>query len=970
MFHQGEKLGPYSLVRPLGRGGFGEVWLAERKTSLLTTQVALKLPFDAPPDLAPIPKPVRFLFGENTQSEPDPHRENEALSAKLELIRAEAEVWLRASGHPNIVPVLEAEVYDGQVVIASEYVAGGTLADWLELNEGKAPTQYTAVGMMLGVLNGLDFLLRNQLIHRDLKPANILLQDGIPRLTDFGLSRVFKASVEGTQIAGTPAYMAPESVQGSYSPASDIWAAGVIFYKLLTGSLPFPQQDILQLLTSIANSEPDPLPAHISPILHQIISKSLSKSTSERYAAISEMREDLENMGRKSTGKGGRQDQPESNSQVFAAPSNNLPQQVTSFIGREKELAEIKTLLGKTRLLTLTGSGGCGKTRLSLQAAEEALEGLKDGVWLVELASILDPSLMAQTVANVFGLKEEPGKPILQSLTDFIRAKRLLLILDNCEHLLDSCSRLAEAILHQCAMVSILTSSRQGLGISGETTYRVPSLSLPDPERMHTPESLSQYEAVRLFMERAVAARADFKITNQNAPLLAWICQQLDGIPFAIELAAARGRSMSVEEIHNKLDQRFRLLTGGSRTAPPRQQTLRSMIDWSYELLTEAEKTLLCRLSVLVGGWTLEAAEAICSGSIIEEWEVLDLVTSLVDKSLVGTKDREGSTRYRLLETVRQYALEQMSDNARFLQFESHANYFIGRMVLVQEAKAVEQGLAFSIKLERELDNIIAALDWSWKEGDRVRAASALCLLQDFWYTRGFSGEGRRQFSKALLYRKEYDDFLVASLFSNAGTLSFAQGDYPSSESYHRESLAIFRKTGNVNSIAFALNDLALLASTRNENSLAESILTESIGHFRDEGNQDGIAYTLILLGRNKSEQGDYVNAISVLEEAKEIAIRHDMTDYLAFALESIGYSQNGLSHSSEAKETLESALIIRRKSGHLPGIAATLANLGLTHLYLNERAQALSYWHEAREILREQGNETLIQSFELQFAE
>lgn len=292
---------------------------------------------------------------------------------------------------------------------------------------------------------------------------------------------------------------------------------------------------------------------------------------------------------------------------------NNLPQQTTSFIGREKEVGEIKSLLGKTRLLTLTGAGGAGKTRLGLQVAADLLESEENGVFLAEFAPLSDPTLVGQTVAQALDVREEANRPITQTLTDFLKPKKLLLLFDNCEHVLNDAARLADALLRACPGVRILASSREGLNILGEMTYRVPSLSLPDPKKPQTVESLTQYEAVRLFIERAQAAQPSFAVTNQNAPAVAQLCHRLDGIPFAIELAAARVRALSVEQISARLDDRFRLLTGGSRTALPRQQTLRAMIDWSYDLLSDDEKTLLRRLSVFAGGWTLEAAEAVCA---------------------------------------------------------------------------------------------------------------------------------------------------------------------------------------------------------------------------------------------------------------------------------------------------------------------------------------------------------------------
>ncbi len=297
------------------------------------------------------------------------------------------------------------------------------------------------------------------------------------------------------------------------------------------------------------------------------------------------------------------------------ATPNNLPQEATSFVGREIELAELKRLLAKTRLLTLTGSGGCGKTRLTLQVAADSLERFPDGAWLVELAPLADPGLVPRTVATVLGLREAHGKSIGQTLTDYLKDKHVLLLLDNCEHLLDACSQLADMLVRQCREVTIMASSREALGIDGEQAYRVPSLSLPDPKRAHTPASVALFEAVQLFTDRAVLARSDFAVTAQNASTLASICCRLDGIPLAIELAAVRLRSLSVEEINRNLNQRFRLLTGGSRTALPRQRTLQALIDWSHDLLDEREQVLFRRIAIFVNGFTLEGAAAVAAGS-------------------------------------------------------------------------------------------------------------------------------------------------------------------------------------------------------------------------------------------------------------------------------------------------------------------------------------------------------------------
>ena len=351
---------------------------------------------------------------------------------------------------------------------------------------------------------------------------------------------------------------------------------------------------------------------------------------------------------------------------------NNLPIQLTSFIGREREIAEAKSLLSTQRLLTFVGSGGTGKSRLSVQVAAEVLPDFRDGTWLVELAALTDPALVLQSVALIFDVRPLPGVPLESALFDYLRARHLLLILDNCEHLLEACAKLADTLLRNCPHLKILTSSREGLGIAGETVYRIPSLSLPDAAQPDVNDILAS-EAVQLFMARAASTSTRFALTERNAPALVQICHRLDGIPLALELAAARVTMFSAEQIATRLGDRFRLLTGGSRNALPRQQTLRAMIDWSYDLLSPPECALLQRLSVFVGGWTFEAAEAVA-----DEFDVLDLLTQLVNKSLVIVDEQDGAVRYRLLETIRQYARDRLfelggSTTAR----DRHLDYFL-----------------------------------------------------------------------------------------------------------------------------------------------------------------------------------------------------------------------------------------------------------------------------------------------------
>src|SRR5688572_6178622 len=332
----------------------------------------------------------------------------------------------------------------------------------------------------------------------------------------------------------------------------------------------------------------------------------------------------------------------------------NLPASLTSFIGREKEQAEILKLISKYRLVTLVGPGGVGKTRLSLKVGEQALGDYAHGIWVVELAPLLDPLLVPRTTAITVGLRDEPRRPVIDMLSDYLRVKKLLIILDNCEHLLDACAQLADALLKKCLNLKILATSREALGILGEASYRVPSLGLPDMQQVI--EKFRDYESVRLFEERAQLAQMDFLLTMENASAVAKICSQLDGIPLAIELAAARVNMFSTEQVAARLQESFNLLTTGNRTALPRHQTLQAAIDWSYNLLSPTEQNLFRRLSVFVNGWTLEAATSICSDAGIRSEDIFDLLTQLINKSLVNIEELQNETRYRILETIRQYA--------------------------------------------------------------------------------------------------------------------------------------------------------------------------------------------------------------------------------------------------------------------------------------------------------------------------
>ncbi len=430
---------------------------------------------------------------------------------------------------------------------------------------------------------------------------------------------------------------------------------------------------------------------------------------------------------------------------------HNLPVQLTSFVGREQEIAEVKRLLGTTRLLTLTGAGGVGKSRLAHQVGAELVEEYPDGVWLVELAALGDSALVPLAAASALGVAEQPGRPPIETVSDFLRPRSLVLVLDNCEHLLDACAVLADSLLRASRRLRVLATSRQALGMGGETAWRVPSLAMPDPARPATAEQLVSYEAARLFVERAKSALPTFGVTKDNAAAVAAVCWRLDGIPLAIELAAARVGMLTVRQIEARLDDRYRLLTGGSRTVLPRHQTLRGLVDWSHDLLSEPERVLLRRLSVFAGGWTLEAAEAVCAFGAGEGScdDVLELLSELAAKSLVLADEQNGQMRYRFLETIRQYGAERLrASGEEAVVRDRHLEWFLALAERGEPELRGPDQVRWLDRLEAEHDNLRAALAWSQLESSSERARAAGLRLAGalswFWRVHSQFSEGRR----------------------------------------------------------------------------------------------------------------------------------------------------------------------------------------------------------------------------------
>jgi len=570
---------------------------------------------------------------------------------------------------------------------------------------------------------------------------------------------------------------------------------------------------------------------------------------------------------------------------------NNLPQQVTSFIGRERELTEMRKLVLQSRLVTVVGTGGLGKTRLSLQAAADLLDDFPDGVWLVELASLADPRLVPQAVVSVLGIRDDGASPT-QALIRHCATRTMLLILDNCEHLIDACANLAAELLQAVKNVKLLATSRERLNIRGEATYPLSPLVVPDPSRTASLSSLVQSDAVRLLLDRIAAAQPSFVVSEQNAADIAEICQRLDGIPLAIELAAARARALPVQTIAARLTDRFRLLTTGDRAALPRQQTLRALIDWSHELLTPAERTLFRRLSVFAGGFTLEDAEAIAADETLGRDDVLDVLAHLIEKSL-AVLDAD-DTRYRMLETVREYAAErlEMSDEAGKFR-DRHLAHFVALTEAARpELIGPEQG-AWLARLDLERENLLAAHAWCNSADGGVELGLRLVhAAKPYWITRGLLGLGLRLATEALARTRADDPSLARcrALF-DTGQIACWLGRYDEARRYLDESLAIARARGDKRRIAAALQPLGMACLGLGDAATARGHLGEAVALAREQGDQHDLVAALNAMAQFHRTQNDVAAAVPLYESVLALARRIDDRESIAIGLLNLAMS-------------------------------------------------------------------------------
>lgn len=642
------------------------------------------------------------------------------------------------------------------------------------------------------------------------------------------------------------------------------------------------------------------------------------------------------------------------------APRNNLKLEVTSFIGRDREIAQATGILEESALLTLTGPGGVGKTRIGLRLARTLLDRFDDGAWIVECGNLTGPEFVLPSVVSAIGLTEPAGRSLLAAIVDHLKGKRLLLVLDDCDPVLSECAELAEALVRSCSAVRVVVTSREALGVPGEAILPIASLATPEVSETVRPADLDGIDACRLFVERARAVLPTFEVTEQNARSVAQLCHRLDGIPLAIELAAARVRTLPVEQISARLDDRFRLLSGGSRAATARHQTLRATIDWSYDLLTDPERAVLRRLSVFAGGASLEAAESVCAGEPVDPYDVLDLLGRLVEKSLVQAGAGSAEARFRLLETVREYARGRLIEAGEGDgTLRHHRDWYAA---LVEELSSTffqgPEPVASLRRLDREHDDLRAALEWCLDQPGEGRVGLRIAAgLWRYWEIRGHLTEGRGWLERMLAEAGGEATALRANALTGAGTLAFMQGDFRAASTFHEASLALHREIGDPRSVAYGANNLANTALQLGDHDRARALYEEAIALTRELGDIRGATFGAINLADVATRQGD-LGAARELHEEILATIRALGDRWMeAFALDTFARTASRAGDRQAARSLHIEALAILEDLGDRRGVARVLTQLADLALADEETDRARGLYRQSLAIRQELGD-------------
>jgi non-specific serine/threonine protein kinase len=811
----------------------------------------------------------------------------------------------RLTGHPNIVGVLHVgETTSGYPYLVMQYHRRGSLEARIR---GVGPLPIDEV-LRLGVkmAGALATAHRVGILHRDIKPANILYTDyGEPALSDFGIAHItggFK-TVTGT-FTGSPAFTAPELLSGDpSSQASDVYGFGATLFCALTGHAAFErrsgEQVVAQFLRIATEAAPDLRDSGISDDVAAAVELAMSRDPEDRPSplALGEKLQQIQSrqgfpVDEMATRTEGELDRPvrQATASVGARRTlSNIPLELTSFIGRRAELAEVKDLLTTSRLVTLTGIGGVGKTRLALRAAADVAADFPDGVRLVELGELSDTSCLLDVVAAGLDLRDEPAKPLNDVLIDFLCARKLLLVLDNCEQVVDAAAKLAETLLRACPDLRILATSREALGVGGESVVRLSPLAFPEAEPEPTLGGLPGFDAVALFAERAAAALPGFQLTDDNKATVAQICARLDGLPLAIELAAARLRAMSPEQLLKRLADRYTVLTRGRRGAPTRQQTLGWSVGWSYDLCTPAEQQLWVRLSVFAGSFELEAAEDICGGELEPE-DVDDLLTALVDKSILIRTEQQGVVRFRLLETLRDYGREKIKETAEYPELRRrHLDWYRRLARDAADEWFSARQIVWIKRLDQEMPNLREAVEFSLTNSPEAAAGMA-AELSPFWIAHGLVGEGRRWLDQALARTPPEPTYERVEAIYYASVLASLQGDVQEAAARAREAQDVAEQLAGqlAGPAAHALVAIAdgFAAMLGGDPDRACRRLDEAVDAC---GDLTVRASAQLLLARAHEMRGDAAEALAWNQKVHALAESHGESVYRTWALLGIG---------------------------------------------------------------------------------
>ena len=877
--------GPYTILSRLGAGGMGEVYLAH--DARLGRKVALKL------------LPSRFTKDEE----------------RLGRFRQEASAASRLN-HPNILTIHEVGQVDATHYIATEYVDGLTLRGLMAQRQVGI---VEALDVATQVASALAAAHAAGIVHRDIKPENIMLRrDGYVKVLDFGIAKLTEGPAPpptgdpqsapapavrtdpGT-LLGTVTYMSPEQARALEVDArTDIWSLGVVLYEMLARRVPFEGSSAADVLVSILEREPAPLAGRSDAVpagLERAVGRALAKDQAQRYAKVEDLAHDLRTIKRDMEfaarlakdvtadsddggppGASGRRPRGGAGNCV-----NNLSVRLPAIVGRDDEIAAVGELLRgeDARLITLTGPGGTGKTRLGQQVARDALDEFGDGVFFVPLAPINHHSLVAPAVAQTLGVQETRERAFAEGLQNYLRDKRMLLVLDNFEHVMAAAPFVA-GLLSACPQLKLLVTSRAPLRVGGEREYRVPPLALPRLEEVQRAEDLQHCGAALLFVQRVLAARPEFALTDENARAVAEICIRLDGLPLAIELAAARTKLLSLDEMLARMNPSLKLLTGGARDWPERQQTMRATIAWSYDLVREEAQTLCRRQSVFFGGSTLGAAEAVCGEVGGVRIDVLDGLESLVDESLVLKKETaDGSYRFLMLETIREYGLERLEESGEGAELRRrHASFFL-ELAEEAEPRLMSAGREpWLVRLDAEHNNLRAALRWALENAEAETGLRLAGALRWFWYHRGHFGEGYHWASQllALPGAAARSEARAKALYS-AGSLAFYYINPVAACPLLEESAALWRELGDRRYRARTLTLACLAISlSRHDFAAARAAAEESIALFRDSDDRWGLALSLNYAGVVIWTEPDFEEHATALFE-ESVAIFRELGD-------------------------------------------------------------------------------------------